>query len=84
MRVRWSRNPLASSIERVTVHGMANKKAPKAKKATTPKTGLAEHPVLVGFTAKEHARIVRAAAKTELSARAFIHQAAITAVGEVL
>jgi hypothetical protein len=64
---------------------MANKKAAKAKtKASTPKTGLAEHPVLVGFTAKEHARIVRAASKTELSARAFIHQAAITAVSEVL
>lgn len=64
---------------------MASKKAAKAKtKHAKPKTGLAEHPVLVGFTAKEHARIVRAAGKTELSARAFIHQAALTAVGEVL
>ncbi len=55
-----------------------------AKAAPKAKTGLAEHPVLVGFTTKEHARIVRAAAKTELSARKFIHTATLTAIAEVL
>lgn len=78
---------------------MANKKAPAAKKspakkaakakapakpAPKAKTGLAEHPVLVGFTHKEHARLARAATKSELTIRKFIHTATLTAIAEVL
>jgi hypothetical protein len=63
---------------------MAKKKAPKATKKTSTKTGLAEHPVLVGFTHKEHARLTGAAAKSELTIRKFIHTATLTAIAEVL
>jgi len=67
---------------------MATKKKAKAKAKAKPapkaKSGLAEHPVLVGFTHKEHARLTRAAKKAELTIRKFIHTATLSATSEVL
>lgn len=60
----------------------ALKKKPPAE--AKPRTGRAEHPILVGLSHKEHARLAKAAAKSEVKVCVFARTAIAQAVEEVL
>lgn len=59
------------------------KKTPPPKQVSE-KSGRAEHPILIGLTHKEHARLARAAAKSETKVCVFARAAIEAAVSEVL
>jgi hypothetical protein len=56
----------------------------KTSKPPPAKSGRAEHPILIGLTHKEHARLARAAAKAEAKVCVFVRAAITAAVSEVL
>jgi len=56
----------------------------KTPKPPPTKTGRAEHPVLIGLTHKEHARLSKAAAKSDTKICVFVRAAIEAAISEVL
>lgn len=56
----------------------------KASKAPPKKSPRAEHPILVGMSHKEHGRLARAAAKSEVKVCEFVRLAIATVVEAVL